>query len=781
MLYVLPCVLPIAGATKYKDDAKLKLVHNGVQPDNLAVEESLFHTANGYIGVRACLEEGCPADITSIRGCYINGFYDDVPIQYSEKLYGFPETGQRIVNLPDIQSVKITIDDEVFSVFEGEVLHHRRTLDTDTGIVEREVQWKSPKGHLVAVRFRRIASFQVPELFLHTCCIQNMGNGCRVGLQYIINCDVYNFADASDPRVAAERMRHIQLEDSGTTATGGWAACRTTASGLGLGVNRSHKATKGTVVYSKAGQRVVSALEVCLEPQEELEVETYTVLTDTRKQANPVAHGAQVLAHCMEQGAAALFAEQKDYLRQFWAGSRVQVQGNEQVAQGLEYSLYNLLQSAGRDSISNVAAKGISGEGYEGHYFWDTEIYIFPFFLLTQPRIARNLLEYRYSILGKAREHARIMGHKRGALYAWRTISGSECSAYYPAGSAQYHITGDVAHSILDYYTVTDDVEFMQQMGAEILLETARVWLEAGHYNAAGEFLLDCVTGPDEYTCLVNNNYYTNNIAKYNLAGAVRVYNDLREKGLHHAVAQRIQFEEAELEAFAKAAHAMRLPYNEELGISAQDDSFLQKAVWDFAGQPAEKTPLLLHYHPLYLYRYQVCKQGDVVLSHFLFDEEVPFDVIKRSYDYYEKITTHDSTLSNCIFSIMACKVGYPARAVEYYMRTLRTDLDNTHKNTKDGIHTANMGGAYLGLLFGFAGLRIRQNGPHFSFRLPAGWQGYEFCIRWRGSVVRVAVGGGSAQLALEEGPPVQVYCNGVPHTITAQHVLADVVQQETE
>jgi len=351
--------------------------------------------------------------------------------------------------------------------------------------------------------------------------------------------------------------------------------------------------------------------------------------------------------------------------------------------------------------------------------------------------IARNLIYNRYSMLRYARENARLLGHKKGAAYPWRTIMGKECSGYFPSGSAQYHISGDISYSVVSYYLATKDLELLQDCGVEILIETARLWMDLGNY-CKGKFHLNTVTGPDEYTCLVNNNYYTNALAKYNLIWAYKGFGLLAEAGMEKELAEKTKITEAELEEFREAAEKMYLPYDEELGINPQDDSFLQKKVWDIAAIKEEEKPLLLHYHPMYLYRYQVCKQADTVLAHFILEDAQELETIRKSFAYYEKVTTHDSSLSTCIFSIIAAKLGLTEKAYKYFGESAKLDLYNTHKNTKDGIHTANMGGTYMAIVYGFGGLRIKESGIYLNPRLPEKWNG--FCFRFLYEDARIEV-----------------------------------------
>ncbi len=461
----------------------------------------------------------------------------------------------------------------------------------------------------------------------------------------------------------------------------------------------------------------------------------YAVYTDTIRHGDDVIQeGMKILHQVKGKSFGELAEEQKRYLDDFWEVSDIMIEGDQLVQEGIRFNLYHLLQSVGKDPASNIAAKGLSGEGYEGHYFWDTEIYIFPVFLMTHPEIAKNLLLHRYSILEHAKARALEMGHEKGALFPWRTIAGKESSAFFPAGTAQYHISADIAYSYIQYYLATKDEEFMKGYGAEVLFETARLWADTGHLHN-GKYRIDNVTGPDEYTCIVNNNYYTNVMAKHNLLWAVKIYRLLSRTDADRlrALAGRLDLTETEVDNWQMAGESMYLPYDETLQINAQDDSFLQKAKWDLKNTPSDKFPLLLHYHPLTLYRYQVLKQADTVLAHFLLEDEQELGTIRNSYDYYEAITTHDSSLSSCVYSIMASKLGYTDKSYNYFNETARLDLDNTHGNTKDGLHMANMGGTWLAIVYGFAGLRLKENGLSFSPMLPAEWNLLEFQLRYQG------------------------------------------------
>ena len=428
--------------------------------------------------------------------------------------------------------------------------------------------------------------------------------------------------------------------------------------------------------------------------------------------------------------------------------------------------MFQLLQSVGRDGRTNIAAKGLTGEGYEGHYFWDTEMYVVPFFLYNNPGISRKLLEYRYSILDRARQRAVTMGVK-GALFPWRTINGEECSAYFPAGSAQYHIDADVAYAIRQYVQVTGDDAFLIDYGAEILFETARMWADLGDYilRKGNQFCINEVTGPDEYSALVDNNCYTNLMARENMRYAYDTVEWMKQRApeAFRSLAAKIGLGDHEPDEWQKAADRMYVPYDDELIIYKQDDSFLNKQPWDFANTPPENYPLLIHYHPLVIYRHRVCKQADLVLALFVLSHLFTPEEKRRNYDFYEPLTTHDSSLSTCTFSIVASDVGYHDKAYDYFMRTARMDLDDRHGNVKDGVHIANMAGAWLCLVNGFARMRVYDDLLSLDPYLPRGWDEYQFRLTYRQSFLSVIVNQAGTTYELLRGPDLTVTHHGEP------------------
>ncbi len=740
---------------------KYEIDNRNPSQEELMVHESVFHNANGYIGIRSNYEEGYPEEFDTIRGAYINGFYDIADMRQAEKLYGLTEDKQAMLNVADTQTIILWIDGERFDLFNGTILKSSRWLDMEAGITGRSIHWRSPLGKEVEIEIRRMTSFVQLSLFTIEYRVKALNFEGVLKFQSYHIGEVKNYSNPHDPRVAQEASNYLYPLKAKLEGDISYLTSITSRSKLSVCTGVAHRMSKlGKMDCQLIEHHASYIATVEIKAQESFTLTKYSIFCDSIRSNNCSKEARFQMNKALSVPIEEHYHLQKEYLKEFWNNCFLEIIGDNQLTEAVNYNMYQLIQSVGKDEYCNIAAKGLSGEGYEGHYFWDTEMYIQPFFNLTAPAITKNLIGFRYRTLEQARENARILGHKQGVLYPWRTIMGVECSGYFPSGTAAYHINGDIAHSVIAYYLATKDFDFIEKEGAEIVFETARLWMDVGNYYQ-GSFRINEVTGPDEYTCMVNNNYYTNAAAQYNLYWAVKLYTLLSEKGVLATLAAKINLTEDEIQEFGKAAEHMYLPYDEQLGINPQDDSFLEKKVWNLNNTPQKDFPLLLHYHPLHLYRHQVCKQADTVLAHFIFEDVQDLETIRKSFAYYETITTHDSSLSTCIFSIIASKLGLVEKAYEYFGDSAKLDLFNTHKNTKDGIHTANMGGNFMTIVYGFAGLRIKESGLHFAPVIPGGWEEYQFRINYEDSQLQVEVNQSKATVHLIKGSNKKLFVYG--------------------
>jgi alpha,alpha-trehalose phosphorylase len=468
----------------------------------------------------------------------------------------------------------------------------------------------------------------------------------------------------------------------------------------------------------------------------------------------------RTLARAESEGTDRLLFEQREWLDGFWSNADIELRGDDRAQQALRWNLFQLAQASARTQEQGIGAKGVTGGGYDGHYFWDTEVYVAPFLAYTTPEAARKVIRFRWKMLDAARQRAREMSQV-GALYPWRTINGEEASAYYAAGTAQYHINAAVVLAMRRYLEASGDIDFMSHEGAEILVETARLWVDLGFYSSNGSqtFHIHRVTGPDEYTTVVNDNFYTNVMARFNLRYAARTVRFLSSWNpeAYERLRRATSLDEQELDNWDAAADAMFLPFDEELGINPQDSEFLDLEPWDWETTPPENYPLLLHYHPLVIYRHQVLKQADVVLAMYLRSERFPVDQKRRNFDYYDPITTGDSSLSACVQAVVAAEVGYDELALDYFTRALYLDLCDAHGNTADGVHVASAGGVWAGIVYGFAGMVEQGDHLEFSPRLPSAWDGVTFHLLRHGSRMRIDLDPAGLTLTVLTGSGVPV------------------------
>ncbi len=732
-----------------------------------APQESLFSLGNGYIGWRGNYEEGYGRPM-GVDGCYINGFHETEKIRYGEIAYGYAEESQTMLNVTSSQRMLLEVGGVRLTA--DAAAQNTRTLDMQRGVLTRQTRYAIPGGTLT-VKSCRLVSFAQ----MHAAAIRweiSADVPCDVQVTPLLSGDVTNLTCVDDPRVGSGLKGRV-LSRPVMGEDGGAAGLSQHTGHTGLAVACAMRCT----CDQGAGETAFGEYDVRTAYRFALRGQTATVEKFVAYESGRETDEARVLRDALayaneaaKTGFDALVNAQESYMARFWTSSGIFVEGDDALLQGLRFNMFHLLQSAGRDGRTNIAAKGLTGEGYEGHYFWDTETYIFPMFLHVAPEIARALLMYRYSILPRARERAREMGHDIGALFPWRTINGREASAYYPAGTAQVHINADIAFAVKRYWEATGEDAFLFDMGAEIVCETARLYRDLGFYNPkrGGRFCINEVTGPDEYNALVDNNAYTNLMAAENMrfAADALAYMEKNAPQKLGALAEKIGLAPGEAQEWRRAAENIYVPKDEETGLIWQDDGFADRKPWPLASIPKENFPLLLHYHPLVIYRHQVCKQADTVLAMLLMPERFTKGEMKTAFDFYDSVTTHDSSLSMAAFSAVASRIGDSRKAYAYFSETARLDLDDTHGNTRDGLHMANMAGTWVCVVSGFGGMRVSREAVAFDPILPDALKGYGFSVWAHGRLIHVDVSGQGVTYQLLEGEPITIIDRGAPLTL---------------
>ena len=757
-----------------------RIVEARYSDEFVGLTETVFSLGNGFVGVRGSFEEGRPA---LVPGTFVNGFHETWPIMHAEGAHALARTGQTIVNVPDTTILKLYVDDEPFFLPTARIRDYERVLDMRAGTLTRELVWVTDAGKHVRVRSRRIVSLEYRHLVAMTYEVTMLDRAAPV----VISSLVLNRQDAhlsglpghlpGDPRLATVlphrvlNVRAAELADQRVLF-----GYQTTGSGMTLGIGVDH-VIDAACSYRAAGSVDDGTGEVLLTadavPGVPIRITKYATYQTSRSIPVPelVDRCRRALDRAVPDGFDTLLASQRANLARFWdrADVRVQTRLNPvRQQQAVRWNLFQVAQATWRAEGAGVPAKGLTGQAYEGHYFWDTEVYVLPFLSYTQPKIARNLLRFRHSMLGRARERAAEMS-QRGALFPWRTINGEEASSNFQQGTAQYHINADIAYAIGRYTHIQGDIRLLGEIGAEILVETARLWADLGFYGADERFHIHGVTGPDEYTTVVNDNAYTNLMARLNLNFAAATVRRLREErpqdytALVHTVG--LQFREAE--AWERAAAAMHIPFDETRRIHPQDETFLDREPWDLDATPREKFPLLLHYHPLVIYRHQVLKQADIVLAMFLLGNEFPEEQKRRNFDYYDPLTTGDSSLSACVQGIIAAEIGRERQALEYFQYALLMDLGNVAGNASDGVHIASAAGVWSSLVFGFGGVRDFDGHLSFTPRLPRAWNELAFSLRFCGRQIRIRLTHDEENYLIDEGTPLEITIRGEPHLLS--------------
>jgi alpha,alpha-trehalose phosphorylase len=729
----------------------------GVHLDTLAQTESIFALSNGHIGLRANFDEGEPH---GLPGTYLNSFYELRPLPYAEGGYAYPESGQTVINVTNGKIIRLLVEDEPFDVRYGKVEEHERELDLRAGVLRRNVRWTTPAGRQVKISSVRMVSFTQRAIAAICYEVEPLDAPLRIVVQSELVANEALPPQSKDPRVGAALESALESEENLATGAFGLLVHHTRISGLRMGAGMDHiiEGPSGMAVESESGPDVVRVtITGQLKPGEKLRVVKLIAYGWSSLRSRPAIHDQvrAALSAARQTGWDGLLDEQRAYLDDFWSRANVELVGDPEIQQAVRFALFHVLQAGARGEGRPIPAKGLTGPGYDGHAFWDTEIFVLPVLAMTMPHTVTGPLRWRHMILDKAKQHARELG-LRGAAFPWRTIRGAESSGYWPAGTAAFHINADIAYAMAYYMETTGDTEFEEEIGLELLVETARLWASLGFLSTATDrFRIDGVTGPDEYSAIVDNNVYTNLMAQHNFRWAA----DAAER--HPDKARRLGVDDDEIKSWREAAEKMLIPYDERLGVTPQDDTFTAHEVWDFSNTRPDQYPLFLHFPYFDLYRKQVVKQADLVLAMHLRGDAFTPEQKVRNFDYYEPLTVRDSSLSASTQAVIAAEVGQLQLAYDYLGEAALIDLHDLHNNVADGVHMASLAGAWSALVAGFGGMRVQYGSLSFAPRLPATLDQFAFHLMYRNRRLRIEVRAKEATYRLLDGQPLVVQHHG--------------------
>jgi alpha,alpha-trehalose phosphorylase len=743
-----------------------------VDIDRLAQTESVFALANGHIGLRGNLDEGEPF---GLPGTYLNGFYELRPLPYAERDYGNPEAGQEVVNVTNGKIIRLLVEDEPFDVRYGELRSHERTLDLRGGVLRRSVEWVSPTGSAVRINSTRLVSFTQRAVAAIVFEVEALDGPTPIVVQSELVANESMPERDGDPRAAAALTAPLQSEGSAAAGMRAIMTHRTSSSGLRVSAAMGHVIDgPDGVDYSAEAFDDLARLTVSADvsPERPLRLVKFLAYGWSAERSVPALRDqvGGALSGAEHRGWDRLLAEQRAYLDAFWEHADVELDGDAELQQAIRFALFHALQAGARAEQRAIAAKGLTGAGYDGHAFWDTETFVLSLLTYTVPDAARDALRWRHSTLDLARARARQLG-LRGAAFPWRTIAGQECSGYWPAGTAAFHVNADIADAVIRYQRAAGDLQFEAEVGTELLIETARLWRSLGHHDAGGQFRIDGVTGPDEYTAIHDNNVYTNLMAQQNLRAAA----DAAER--YSSVAARLAVDLEETASWRDAADAIAIPYDSERRLHAQAEGFTQHDRWNFEDTLPDQYPLLLHFPYFDLYRKQVVKQADLVLAMHLRGDAFSIEQKARNFAYYETLTVRDSSLSACAQAVLAAEVGHLELAYDYLAEAALLDLDDLDHNTRDGLHIASLAGAWIAVVAGFGGLRDHDGTLSFAPRLPQALDRLTFRICYRGRRLRIEVRHDRAHYSLTEGEQLDIRHHGVRATVKRGRPLTRTIK----
>lgn len=735
----------------------------GLDLEVIAQTESLFALSNGHIGWRANLDEGEPH---GLPGSYLNGVHEQRTLPYAEPGYGYPESGQVITNVTNGKLIRLLVDDEPFDVTYGRLDAHEWCLDFRDGVLHRSTDWVSPAGRAVRVSSTRLVSLVQRSIAAIRYQVEAIDGPVRVVVQSeLVANEALPAPPPGDPRAGLPELPPLIAREHAAKGTRAGLVHSTTHSGLCIAAVMEHDidGPAGTEVDSESFPhlgRVTITAE--LQPGDRLKLDKFVAYGWSERRSLPAVRDQAdaALAGAQQTGWDGLCAEQRGFLDEFWARADIELDGDPEIQHAVRFSLFHILQAGARAEGRAIPSKGLTGPGYFGHSFWDTEAYVLPVLTQVAPDAAAYALRWRHSTLPLATARATQLG-LAGATFPWRSIHGEECSSYWPAGTDAFHINAAIADAVIRYCDTTGDDAFERDIGLELLTETARLWACLGHYDIDGRFRIDGVTGPDEYSAVADNNVYTNLMAQQNLRAAA----DAADR--HHEGAGALGVDDAETARWRAAAEAMYIPYDEVLGVHPQADGFTTHQVWDFAATTADHYPLLLHYPYFDLYRKQVVKQADLVLAmHRRTDAFTP-EQKARNFAYYEALTVRDSSLSACTQSVIAAEVGHTALAYDYLGEAALMDLDDLEHNTRDGLHMASLAGSWIALIAGLGGMRDQNGALTFAPRLPDPLTRLAFTITKWARRLTVEITPSAATYTLRAGEPLQLAHHGEPITVS--------------
>ena len=742
------------------------IIEEGFDAERVKSSESLFSIGNGAMGQRANFEENYSGH--TFQGSYIAGIYYPDKTKVGWWKNGYPEYFAKVLNAPNWIGIDIEINGDVLDLNTcSNVKNFRRELNMQQGWYNRSFEATLPNGTGVAVNVRRFLSLNLDEAGVINYEITPINKDANIVFKPYVDAGVTN----EDANWEEKFWEPLDVKYSGndafvTARTFKTHFVATTFMQNAILLNGENTNLSPENVESNS-EKVQFTYAVSVAKGQKSAIQKIGGYTVSLNHDNTQTAAENVIRTALAKGYNQLLQDQIDAWSKIWDMSDITIEGDVKAQQGIRFNIFQLNQTyLGKDSRLNIGPKGFTGEKYGGSTYWDTEAYCIPFYMATKDQeVARNLLTYRYNQLDKAIENATKLGFTNGAaLYPMVTMNGEECHNEWEITFEEIHRNGAIAFAIFNYNRFTGDYSYIPEKGLEVLIGIARFWHQRANFSTKlNQYVILGVTGPNEYENNVNNNFYTNYIAKwcidYTLEQIQKVASDYNSD--YGRISKKTNISDAELQSWKKVANNMYFPFSDEHNVYLQQDGFLDKDLVRVADLDKSQRPINQKWSWDRILRSPYIKQADVLQGFYFFEDHFTTEELKRNFEFYESFTVHESSLSPCVHSIQAAALDKMDMAYTFYLRTSRLDLDDYNKEVEEGCHITSMAGTWMSIVEGFGGMRVKNDALHFTPRIPKEWKGYSFKINFRNQILKVAVHQNETKFSIDGNKDLTVYVNG--------------------
>lgn len=742
------------------------IIEEGFDAERVKSSESLFSIGNGAMGQRANFEEHYSGK--TFQGSYIAGIYYPDKTKVGWWKNGYPEYFAKVLNAPNWIGIDIEINGENLDLAKCQsVSNFRRELNMKEGIYYRSFNAILANGTEIAVKVQRFLSLDLDEIGVINYEITALNSDAKIVFKPYVDAGVHN----EDANWEEKFWEPISVKHSGNEAFVTARTYKTHFTATTFMQNsillEGSNLSVAPVSVEETKEKIQFCYQVAVTKGQSTTIQKIGGYTVSMNHEDTILAAKKSIAKALEIGVSQLTENQKQAWAKIWEMSDITIDGDVKAQQGIRFNIFQLNQTyLGKDSRLNIGPKGFTGEKYGGSTYWDTEAYCIPFYMATKDQqVARNLLAYRYNQLDKAIENAEKLGFKNGAaLYPMVTMNGEECHNEWEITFEEIHRNGAIAFAIYNYYRFTGDYSYIPEKGLEVLIGIARFWHQRATFSTyRNQYVILGVTGPNEYENNVNNNWYTNYIAKWCIDYTVEQINKIENEypSDYTRIMNKVKLSQAEISAMKKVADNMYFPYSEEHGVYLQQDGFLDKELITVADLDKAQRPINQKWSWDRILRSPYIKQADTLQGFYFFEDHFTKEQLEKHFDFYEPFTVHESSLSPCVHSIQAAVLGRMEQAYTFYLRTSRLDLDDYNKEVEEGLHITSMAGTWMSIVEGFGGMRVRNNQLHFEPKIPEQWKGYSFKVNFRNSIVKVEVKQEGTNVSIEGNSDVEVFVNG--------------------